>query len=96
MKEKWLSPREVAAMLDCGYTTVTRLITAKRLKAVDIGAGKAHHWRIRPEDVAEFLKERSSENTIPDPIQFERRKKTSPVMFKRPKEVYKPGMKWVD
>jgi excisionase family DNA binding protein len=51
--KKYLTVRQVAKKLDITEEWVRDLIARKEIKAVKIG-----HWRIKPEDLEEFIKSR--------------------------------------
>lgn len=44
--DEFLDRHEAAAFLGCSPRTVTRLIQAGRLKAIDVGLGRNRHFRV--------------------------------------------------
>jgi len=53
--KKYLTVREIARRLDFTEEWVRDLIAKKEIKATKIG-----RWRVRPEDLDEFIKSRSN------------------------------------
>jgi len=53
--KKYLTVRQVAKKLDITEEWVRDLIKAKEIKAVKVGK-----WRVRPEDVEEFIESRKN------------------------------------
>ena len=51
--KKYLTVRQIAKKLDITEEWVRDLIARKEIKAAKIG-----HWRIKPEDLEEFIKSR--------------------------------------
>jgi excisionase family DNA binding protein len=57
-----LTVTEVSKILKIHTKTVWRLIRAKRLRAIDIGVGRQLRYRIRREDLDDFLKQEAVES----------------------------------
>jgi excisionase family DNA binding protein len=57
MNDKYYTISEIAQMLKVHDRTVLRLIKAKKLKAVNVGAGKNAHWRIFEGQYLKFVAE---------------------------------------
>ncbi len=72
----YLKPESVADTLDVTVTMVYRLIQNGRLKAVDIGMGKRACWRIRQDDLDEFLQPKNAKpSAVANKIVRRRRRK---------------------
>lgn len=56
MKEKFLTPDQVAETLQVSIDTILRLIRDKKIKATRIG----NQWRIKEGDLERFLHEQSN------------------------------------
>ncbi len=66
MTERLLRPREVAEILGVRRETIYAWIASGDLKHLDIGSGEREpRWRIRREDLDEFIARRESHARIP-------------------------------
>lgn len=65
MSSDYLSVREVAKRLGKEPASIRKLITARELKAVNLGSSKQVRMRIRPEWVAEFEQSRLVKEPAP-------------------------------
>lgn len=66
MTERLLRPREVAEILGVRRETIYAWIASGDLKHFDIGSGEREpRWRIRREDLDEFIARRESRARMP-------------------------------
>ena len=77
-ESKLLTIEDVAKQLQCNISHVSRLISSKRLVAVNIGNQRRKRWRVRPEDLDAFFHGRTN---IAEPLAPKRRRR--PVIVKQ-------------
>ncbi len=58
---KFHSPSETGEILHLSANQVRKLILAGRLRAIDVGTGGRHHWRIPESALDEFSRGKGNE-----------------------------------
>lgn len=76
----WLVESEAARELRIDRRTLRKLIQSGRLRAVDVGSGSRHIYRINPDDLREITAPfPPAETSMPHPRPVHRRRSAAPA-----------------